>query len=117
MLDRIVTDPRSRVTGDHFPFPALGYVARRDKTYHREAAAPAWRAMCQRNGPSQEHCRGSVLGDDQNIALSLAQWPVRDGQASVFNDHGSDVDLGNHRTGNSRRRCRQATQAVPMRDT
>src|SRR5271157_5822296 len=42
----------------------------------------------------QEHCRIAVLDDYQHVALSLADWSVLDGRASVtvFNDHLADSD-------------------------
>src|SRR5260221_6164201 len=44
--------------------------------------------------PRQEFCSIAVLDDYQNVALSLADWSVLDGRASVtvFNDHLADVD-------------------------
>lgn len=44
--------------------------------------------------PSQEHCNIAVLDDYQNVALSLADWSVLNGRASitVFNDHLADAD-------------------------
>jgi phosphoglycerate dehydrogenase-like enzyme len=44
--------------------------------------------------PSQESCNIAVLDDYQNVALSLADWSVLDGRASVavFNDHLADPD-------------------------
>jgi glyoxylase-like metal-dependent hydrolase (beta-lactamase superfamily II) len=41
ILDRVATD-RVMVMGYHFPFPAVGYVVRRDMAYHWEAAQWAW---------------------------------------------------------------------------
>lgn len=40
------------------------------------------------------HCNIAVLDDYQNVALSLADWSVLDGRASVtvFNDHLADAD-------------------------
>ena len=40
----------------------------------------------------QEHFRIAVLDDYQHVALSLADWSVLDGQATVtvFNDHLAD---------------------------
>ena len=42
----------------------------------------------------QEPCSIAVLDDYQSIALSLADWSVLDGRASVtvFNDHLADAD-------------------------
>ena len=42
----------------------------------------------------QERCRIAVLDDYQNVGLSLADWSVFKGQASVtvFNDHLADVE-------------------------
>src|ERR1700752_3213076 len=42
----------------------------------------------------QEPLRIAVLDDYQNVALSLADWSVLDGRASVtvFNDHLADAD-------------------------
>lgn len=42
----------------------------------------------------QERSSIAVLDDYQNVALSLADWSVLDGRASVsvFNDHLSDAD-------------------------
>lgn len=42
--------------------------------------------------PTQEFCSIAVLDDYQNVALSLADWTVLDGRASVtvFNDHLAD---------------------------
>src|ERR1700726_4559088 len=42
----------------------------------------------------QEHFRIAVLDDYQNVALSLADWSVLDGRATVtvFNDHLADAD-------------------------
>src|SRR4051794_15536694 len=44
--------------------------------------------------PNQELFRIAVLDDYQNVALSMADWSVLDGQATitVFNDHLSDID-------------------------
>ena len=44
--------------------------------------------------PKQERCNLAVLDDYQNVALSLADWSVLDGRASVtvFNDHLADAD-------------------------
>lgn len=44
--------------------------------------------------PRQERCNIAVLDDYQNVALSLADWSVLDGRASVtvFNDHLADAD-------------------------
>ena len=44
--------------------------------------------------PRQEPCSIAVLDDYQSIALSLADWSVFDGRASVtvFNDHLADAD-------------------------
>jgi hypothetical protein len=42
----------------------------------------------------QEHYRIAVLDDYQHVALSLADWSVLDGRATVtvFNDHLADSD-------------------------
>jgi phosphoglycerate dehydrogenase-like enzyme len=42
----------------------------------------------------QEHFRVAVVDDYQNVALSLADWSVLDGRATVtvFNDHLADAD-------------------------
>ena len=42
----------------------------------------------------QERFRIAVLDDYQNVALSLADWSVLDGRATVtvFNDHLADFD-------------------------
>jgi hypothetical protein len=42
----------------------------------------------------QEHFRIAVLDDYQHVALSLADWSVLDGRATVtvFNDHLADSD-------------------------
>ena len=44
--------------------------------------------------PNQELFKIAVLDDYQNVALSIADWSVLDGQATVtvFNDHLSDID-------------------------
>src|SRR5260221_2991551 len=44
--------------------------------------------------PRQEFCSIAVLDDYQNVALSLADWSVLDGRATVtvFNDHLADSD-------------------------
>jgi phosphoglycerate dehydrogenase-like enzyme len=44
--------------------------------------------------PNRKLFRIAVLDDYQNVALSIADWSVLDGEASVtvFNDHVSDID-------------------------
>src|SRR6201987_3946749 len=46
------------------------------------------------SSPKQERFRVAVLDDYQNVALSLADWSVLDGRATVtvFNDHLADAD-------------------------
>ena len=41
ILDRVATD-RVMAMGYHFPFPAVGHVARHDMAYRWEAAQSAW---------------------------------------------------------------------------
>jgi phosphoglycerate dehydrogenase-like enzyme len=44
--------------------------------------------------PDRKYCEIAVLDDYQNVALSMADWSVLDGEAAVtvFNDHISDID-------------------------
>lgn len=44
--------------------------------------------------PNRKLFRIAVLDDYQNVALSIADWSVLEGQATVtvFNDHLSDID-------------------------
>src|SRR5271163_1203197 len=69
----------------------VGTLAKRSCAFRDEPITSTWRhAMSS----SQQPCNIAVLDDYQNVALSLADWSVLDGRASVtvFNDHLADTD-------------------------